>query len=76
MFWVVLADFLFWKARNITRRNQCLTTPLGLEGGASSETIKAAYRRLAKEHHPDHGGNDEDFKRLQEAYEMAMGSVV
>jgi len=45
---------------------------LGLEGSATVETIKAAYRRLAKECHPDHGGNVEDFKRLQEAYEMAM----
>ena len=25
--------------------------------------------------HPDHGGNAEDFKRLQEAYEAAMSSV-
>jgi hypothetical protein len=48
---------------------------LGLEGGADSEAITSAYLRLAKEFHPDHGGNAEDFKRLQEAYETAMSSV-
>jgi DnaJ-class molecular chaperone len=31
---------------------------------------------LAKEHHPDHSGNAEEFKWIQEAYEMAMSNVV
>ena len=48
---------------------------LGLEGGADSEAITSAYLRLAKECHPDHGGNAEDFKRLQTAYDTAMSSV-
>ena len=48
---------------------------LGLEGGADSEAITSAYLRLAKECHPDHGGNAEDFKRLQTAYETAMSIV-
>jgi hypothetical protein len=47
----------------------------GLEPGADREAINGAYRRLAKEHHPDHGGDAEDFKRLQGAYEAAMSNV-
>lgn len=32
---------------------------------ASSDDINTAFRRLAKQHHPDHGGNREVFERLQ-----------
>ncbi|KAG8074601.1 hypothetical protein GUJ93_ZPchr0006g43699 [Zizania palustris] len=44
---------------------------LGVEAGASRGEIKAAYRRLAREVHPDAGGGaagDEDFLRLHAAY--------
>ena len=35
---------------------------------ADQETIKKAYRKLAVSHHPDKGGSEEEFKKLQEAY--------
>ncbi|KAM3298061.1 hypothetical protein ACQJBY_039828 [Aegilops geniculata] len=43
---------------------------LGLGAGASSREIKAAYRRLAREVHPDAAGSggDESFIRLHAAY--------
>ncbi|VAI93503.1 unnamed protein product [Triticum turgidum subsp. durum] len=43
---------------------------LGLGAGASRVEIKAAYRRLAREVHPDAvgGGGDEGFVRLHAAY--------
>jgi DnaJ-class molecular chaperone len=42
---------------------------LGLERHASSEEIKAAFRRLARMYHPDlNSGDDEKFKRAAEAY--------
>ena len=42
---------------------------LGVGGGASRCEIKAAYRRLAREMHPDAGGRgDEGFIRLHAAY--------
>lgn len=31
--------------------------------------VKAVYRHLVKEHHPDAGGDQEQFLRLQNAYE-------
>ena len=45
---------------------------LGLGRGASEEEIKRAYRRLAREHHPDANGGDPEaearFKEIAEAY--------
>jgi DnaJ-class molecular chaperone len=43
---------------------------LGLSKDASHDDIKKAYRKLAREHHPDKGGDPEKFKKVQEAYEI------
>ena len=45
---------------------------LGLELPTTKEAIKTAYRRLARQYHPDAGGNAEDFIKLQMAYETAL----
>lgn len=42
---------------------------LGVEKDATAEQIKKAYRNLAKTHHPDAGGNEEEFKKISVAYE-------
>jgi len=42
---------------------------LGLQKGADAEEIKKAYHSLARQHHPDKGGDPEKFKGVQEAYE-------
>lgn len=42
---------------------------LGLDGDASQEQIKTAYRDRVKEVHPDSGGDEESFKRVNRAYE-------
>lgn len=39
---------------------------------ASREEITAAYRRLAKETHPDKGGNPDHFQLVQRAYQEAI----
>ena len=42
---------------------------LGINRNSDQATIKKAYRKLAKEKHPDSGGNEEEFKEINEAYE-------
>jgi molecular chaperone DnaJ len=43
---------------------------LGVGKGASADEIKKAFRKAAVQHHPDRGGNEEDFKEVNEAYEV------
>jgi hypothetical protein len=43
---------------------------LGLAKKASPKDIKRAYYKLALTHHPDKGGVDANFQRLQHAYEV------
>lgn len=42
---------------------------LGVERQADASAIKKAYRKLASKHHPDRGGDAEQFKKVQEAYD-------
>jgi len=43
---------------------------LGIPREAQDADVKKAYRKLAREHHPDKGGDAEKFKKVQEAYEV------
>ena len=43
---------------------------LGIQKGASDDEIKKAYRKHVLRTHPDKGGNPEDFKRVQGAYDI------
>ena len=47
---------------------------LGVPKTASAAEIKQAFRKLASQHHPDKGGDQEKFKRLTRSYELVMKS--
>lgn len=43
---------------------------LGVPRTASADEIKKAFRKLARTHHPDAGGDEAKFKEINEAYEV------
>lgn len=48
---------------------------LGVDKNATADEIKKSYRKLAKEHHPDKGGDETLFKEISEAYEILSDST-
>lgn len=45
---------------------------LGLDKNATIDQIRAAYKKLAREHHPDKGGDKNEFLKVQEAYDTLI----
>lgn len=45
---------------------------LGLKVGASREEVKKAFHGMAKEHHPDLGGDAEIFQAMRAAHDRIM----
>ena len=65
-------------AANIFRRRMESLRTLGLEPSASPTTVREAYLRLAKQHHPDIATGckvaaQEQFQRISVAYEVLTG---
>ena len=48
---------------------------LGLSKNASFDEIKAKYKSLAQQHHPDKGGDPDLFKKIKHAYEILSDSI-
>ncbi len=48
---------------------------LGVNPDATDEEVKKAYRQKSKIHHPDRGGNMQDFLKIQEAYENLINGL-
>tara|TARA_B100002052_G_C15881385_1_gene599458 strand:- start:1284 stop:2381 length:1098 start_codon:yes stop_codon:yes gene_type:complete len=55
-------------------KDNTLYKELGIERNATSSDIKKAYHKLALQHHPDKGGNEDKFKKIQTAYEVLSNS--
>jgi len=47
-----------------------LYASLGVQRNADRDEIIKAYKKLAMVHHPDRGGNPEEFKKIQMAHEI------
>ena len=45
---------------------------LGVKSDAQEKEIKNAYKSLARIHHPDSGGDVEQFKKIRKAYDEGM----
>ena len=43
---------------------------LGVNKNSSQDEIKKAFRKLSLKHHPDRGGNNEKFQKINAAYEV------
>jgi len=43
---------------------------LGLSSSSSWDEVEKAYRKKAKIHHPDHGGDEDTMRALNEAYTL------
>lgn len=65
-----------YRARQMARKCgmnlKCAYDILCLDYPCSSDEIKAAYRQMARIHHPDLGGDEETMKDVNVAYELAM----
>ena len=48
---------------------------LGLKRGTSRNDIEAKFRELAKRHHPDRGGEPEQFVAIRKAREEALAAT-
>lgn len=57
----------FWKKFSAFSRRKDALEILGLDESAGTEDIRSRYRELVKLHHPDKGGSEKDFHRIQDA---------
>ena len=47
-------------------------TLLGIEEDATHDQIKKAWREAARVHHPDRGGSEDKFQKMQKSYECLI----
>jgi DnaJ-class molecular chaperone len=49
---------------------------LGLQRPLTIQQLKQRWRQLASEHHPDRGGDPNQFNDLRQAYETALKELI
>lgn len=59
----------FWQKYDSFIAQEPALSILGLEQGASWSDIQQQYRRLARQHHPDKGGDPKVFVEIRQAFE-------
>lgn len=60
----------FWKYYLARDKRVEALQQIELPADADWQMVKRRYRQLAAMHHPDKGGDPEQFKRIREAYEI------
>ena len=55
-----------------TREWACLCLGLDSKGSLTAERIKKAFKQVSKTYHPDKGGDDDHFKRIQQAKDLLL----
>ena len=63
------------KETHIHKNLQNAMNLLGLQMSYTETEVKSAYRRLSKLHHPDQGGLETNFIRLNNAYTYLMNNL-
>jgi len=60
----------FWASFNGEPERKKALTVLGLEEGISFSEVRKRYRKLARDHHPDRGGDKERLQEINDAMEI------
>jgi len=66
-----LLDSFWQRYYKIDEAEHALAT-LGLKEGTDTNSIRRRYQQLASQHHPDKGGDPEQFIKIREAYEVLV----
>lgn len=66
----------FWNRIGSFEGRAAALAELGLTDPADDATIKSAWRRLAMEHHPDRGGDNERLQRINAAVDCLISRPV
>lgn len=67
----MLADF--WRQFKAEDGRSDALLELGLQDPVAEQEIKRQFRKLAKQHHPDRGGDPAQFRRITAAVETLLG---
>jgi hypothetical protein len=57
-----------YSVNDVARRSTLAAQALGVSKSAHRRTVAGAFYKGARKHHPDKGGDKEDFQVLREAY--------
>jgi ferredoxin len=69
------AERRFFRAIRLSESVPSPYEVLAVDPDADADTIRRAYRRRAKEAHPDQGGSVEEFQRVRAAYETVRAGT-